>query len=111
MVPTVDGGEDAVGVGGPDEGLGIVVGLVDEAVDGGLEVDDGAEHAASEPAPGQLGEEALDAVEPGRRGGREVKNEPGVALQPIHDLGMLVGGIVVEDDMDGLARRKGGRWR
>jgi hypothetical protein len=37
----------------------------EEAVDGGLEVDDGAEDAAFQAAPGQPGEEALDRVEPG----------------------------------------------
>jgi transposase InsO family protein len=35
------------------------------AVDGSLEVDDGAEDAAFQAAPGQLGEEALDRIEPG----------------------------------------------
>ena len=64
-MPSVDGGDDAVWIGGPDEGLGIIVGLVDEAVDGCLEVGDGAEHAALEPAPGKLGEKALDGVQPG----------------------------------------------
>ncbi len=32
---------------------------------GGLEIDDGAEHAALEPPARDLGEEALDEVEPG----------------------------------------------
>ena len=41
MLPTFDGGEDAFGVGGPDEGFGIGVGLGHEAVDGELQVDDG----------------------------------------------------------------------
>jgi hypothetical protein len=41
------------------------VGLGEEAVEGGLEVDDGAEDAAFQAAPGQPGEEALDRIEPG----------------------------------------------
>ena len=41
----------------------------DEAVDGGLEVGDGVEHAPLELFPGELGEEPLDGVEPRRRGG------------------------------------------
>jgi hypothetical protein len=41
LVPTIDGGDDFVGVGVPDEGLGVMVGLGDEAVDGGLKIDDG----------------------------------------------------------------------
>ena len=62
MVPSFDGGDDFVGVGRPDEGLGIAIDLFDEAVDGGLEIDDGAEDTAFEPPPGEFGEEALDAL-------------------------------------------------
>ena len=43
--------------------MGVV--LVEEAVDGGLKVDDGSEDAALETPLGQDGEEALDGVEPG----------------------------------------------
>ena len=39
--------------------------LVSASKDGGLEVDDGTEDAAFQAAPGQLGEEALDRIEPG----------------------------------------------
>ncbi len=46
------------------EGFGIIVVLLDVAVDGGLEVDDGAEDAAFEASPGERGEEALDGVDP-----------------------------------------------
>jgi hypothetical protein len=45
LVPSSDGGDDFVGVCGPCEGLRVGVGLGEEAVDGGLEVDDGAEDA------------------------------------------------------------------
>ena len=41
-MPSFDGGDDLVWIGGPDEGLWVVVGLVEEAVDGDLEVDNGA---------------------------------------------------------------------
>lgn len=64
MLPTLDSSEDAVAICGPDEGLRVGVGFLDEAVDGGLEVDDGAEHTALETPPRELGEEALDSVEP-----------------------------------------------
>ena len=75
LVPALDGGDDLVGIGGPGEGLGLLVVLGDEAVDGGLEVDDGAEDAALQPPLGQLGEEALDGVEPRAGGRREVEGE------------------------------------
>lgn len=66
MEPAVSGGDDVIGVGFPDEWLR-VVGIVfaDEAVDGGLKIDNGMEDAVLEPAPGEFGEEALDGVEPG----------------------------------------------
>ena len=57
--------EDAVGGFGPDEGLGIIVVFLEVSVDGGLKVDDGAEHAATQAAAGEGGEEGLDGVEPG----------------------------------------------
>ena len=42
-----------------------MVGLVEIAVDGGLEVDDGSERAALQASLGERGEEGLDRVEPG----------------------------------------------
>jgi hypothetical protein len=39
LVPSVNLGDDVVGIGGPDERLGAVVALVEVAVDRGLEVD------------------------------------------------------------------------
>jgi hypothetical protein len=46
--PPSDDGDDLVGIGGPDEGLGMIVGFSEEAFDGGLEVDDRTEDAAFE---------------------------------------------------------------
>ena len=42
MVPASDGGDDFVEIGGPRKGSGVLVGLPQEAVDGGLEFDDRA---------------------------------------------------------------------
>ena len=81
--------------------------LTDIAGDGVLDVGDGLEHAAPQTLAGQGGEEALDSVDPGRRGRGEVKDPARVALQPGTDLGMLVGGVVVGDGMDQLASRDG----
>ncbi len=69
MVPASDGGGDFVRIGSPGEAFGVVVGFGKEAVDGGLQFDNRAEHGALEPPPRQLGEEALDGVEPGARVG------------------------------------------
>ncbi len=52
--------EDAVCGLGPDERLGVIVELFDGAVDGGLEINDGAEGGPPEALSGEGGEEALD---------------------------------------------------
>jgi hypothetical protein len=57
------------------------IGFVQEAVDGGLEIGDAFEDAAFEPLLSQLGEEALNGVEPGGGGsGEVVPPEPGTDL-------------------------------
>jgi len=61
-LPAIDGGDDFVGVSGPDEGFGVVVGLGDEVVDGGLKPDDGAKDAALEAPPGELGKKLSTAL-------------------------------------------------
>ena len=68
------------------------------------EVDQGAETPRGQAAAGQRGEEGLDGVQPGAGGRREVEGQalPG---EPGADLGMLVGGVVVEDGVDQLAGR------
>jgi hypothetical protein len=54
LVPSFDGGDDLVGIGGPCEGLGVFVGLGDEAIDGGLQVDEGVKDTALEASFGGL---------------------------------------------------------
>ena len=81
--------------------------LTDTAGDGVLEVGNGLEHAAPQTLAGQVGEEAVDSVDPGRRGRGEVEDPARMALQPGTDPGMLVGGVVVGDGMDQLASRDG----
>jgi hypothetical protein len=99
-VQTIHVGEDLVGGSGPDKGLGIVLVGGDVAIDRGLQIDDRVEAAAADAAAGERREEALDGIEPRARGRREVEDPAGMARQPGHDLGMLVGGIVVEDRVD-----------
>jgi len=106
LEPSVSSGDDVIGVGAPDERprvLGIV--FTDEAVDGGLQIDDGMEDAVLEPAPGEFGEEAFDGVEPRARGRREVEAPARMAGEPGADLVLLVRRVVVEDHVDGLVRR------
>ena len=72
-MPTIGGGDDFVWIGGPDQGLWLLVVVGDEAIDGGLEIDDAFEDAALETPLGEDGEETLDGVEPTGRGGREME--------------------------------------
>jgi hypothetical protein len=61
-MPSSDGGDDFVGFGDQLERLRAGVVIFEKAVDGGLEVCDGSEHAALETSLGQDGEEALDGT-------------------------------------------------
>jgi hypothetical protein len=96
LLPAFDSGEHAFGIGSLHEGFGVGVGFFDEAVDGGLEVGDGGEHAALEASACELGEEAFDGVEPGRRGWSEVERPARKLGQPFAHLGMLVDSIIVD---------------
>ena len=101
-MPASDGSDDFVGVCDPMEGLRLGIVILEEAVDGGLEVDNRTEDAAFEATLGQFGEEALDRIEPGGRGRGEVERPARVALKPGPHPGVLVGRVIVEDDVDRL---------
>ena len=87
------------------KGRGSSLCLSDVSVDCRLQRYERMEHATLEPLFGEFGEEALDGVEPGRRSRREVEGHAWMAAEPFDHLGMLVGGVVVQDHMDQLARR------
>jgi hypothetical protein len=93
-------GEDRVGAGGPDEGSTGLVVVGDEGVDLGDQVAHRAERAAADRLGADVGEEALDQVEPRAVGGDEVQVPARPGREPGLDLGMLVRGVVVEDDVD-----------
>ena len=79
--------------------------LPEVSVDGGLQVDDGPEHAAFEALAGEFGEEAFDGVEPGPGFRGEVEGPARVPDEPSFDLGVGVRGVVVDNSMDQLAGR------
>ena len=56
--------EDGVGALGPHERLGRAVALAQIALDGGLEIGNGAENAAAQAFIGQFGEQPLDQIKP-----------------------------------------------
>ncbi len=68
MVPSFDGSDDPIWIGGPGEGFGVFVGFGDEAIDGDLEIDEGMEDAPPEAPFCEFGEESFDGV--GMRDGR-----------------------------------------
>ena len=82
-----------------------MVGLRDEAVDGGLEIDHASEDTALQSLLGKFGEEPLYCVEPRARGRREVEGEARVPVEPLTHLRMLVDGVVVEDHVHRLSGR------
>ena len=108
-MPSIDLLDDAVGIGGPDEGFGFAVVFAEVAVDRGLQVDQRAKDAALQPPAGERGKEGLDRIGPGAGSGCEMKHPAGVPGEPSAHFGMLVGGIVVEDGMDEFAGRHGMR--
>lgn len=80
--------EDGVGGLGPDEWSGALVVFADVAVDGLLEVGDGLEDATPDAPAGDGGKEALDGVDPGCRGGHEVKH-PARMIGNLFDKGYI----------------------
>ena len=91
--------------GGPDEGLGVIVGARDIAVDDCHEVIDGAEHPTPQRLTGEPGEEAFDGVEPGARRRGEMECPSRIVGQLGEHLGVFVSGIVIHDGMDDFAGR------
>ena len=70
------------------------------AIDGGLQVDDGVKASAPDAFSCQGGEEGFDCVEARSGCRRDVEPPAGMAHQPLLDLGMLVGGVVVDHSFD-----------
>ena len=75
------------------------------AVDGGLQVDDGMEAAASDALARERREEILDRVQPGAGGRREMEGPARMPREPRLDLWMLVSGVVVDHRLNQLAGR------
>ena len=73
--------------------------LLQVGFDRGLEFSDAAEDTAADGVVGDQAEEAFAQVDPGGRCRGEVEAEARVALEPSPDLGVLVGGVVVDDQI------------
>lgn len=77
-------------------------------MDGVFEFLQGSEYAALEPFLCEVGEEALDGIEPEGGCWDEVEDEAWMFPDLFRDLGVLVDGIVIDDDMDRLVLRHPG---
>ena len=84
---------------GPDKGFGVeIVGL--EIVLNGLgQFGNTMERATSNAFLSQLTKPAFHQVEPGRAGGDKMQAKAWVSPQPLLDLGVFVGAIIVEDQV------------
>jgi len=96
---TLDLGDQLVWGLGPGEWCGAVVVGIDESPDRVFEVVDADEAAAADGLAGDDAEEDLDHVQPGAAGRGVVQGDPLVLGQPGSHVGMLVGGVVVADDV------------
>ena len=103
LVSASDVRDDFIRIRCPDEWLWAFVLLGKEPVDGGLKVDERAEDTTFETVLGQPGKETPDGIEPGTRGWRKVEGEARVPDEPLAYFAVLVGGVVVEDDVDRLS--------
>ena len=103
-----DGSEDVIGGLGPFEGLGVGVVMTDEVHDVGAQSLDAAIDAAPDLLVGDEREEALDLIEPGRTGGREMDMPARPFGEPVADQWGFVRGVVVHDEMDIETARDGG---
>jgi hypothetical protein len=77
--------------------------LIEEPVDGGLQIDNRTKDTAFQSALCELGE-PFNGIEPGRRSGREVESPAGMAGKPFAHIGMFVGCIIGDDGVDRLSR-------
>jgi hypothetical protein len=76
----------------PDEGFRVGIVVLWEFHDGALEISDALKRAAADTVSGDLGEEALEHVEPGSRGWREVQMKAGMRFDPVlHGRGFVSG--------------------
>src|SRR5258708_34202371 len=91
---------------GPDEGLWIGIVMLEVVLDGGFEFGNAFEDAGADAVSGDKAEEALNLVKPGPGSGCEVHVEARMPFEPRLDLGVLVCGVIVGDQMDVEVRRR-----
>src|SRR6185312_797919 len=101
----LDGGENVVGGFGPAEALGVGVDGVEVGEDRGFQFRGRAVDVATDLLFGDVGEEALDLIDPGAGGRREVNMPSRPRAVPLSDRLGLVSGVVVHHEVDVEAAR------
>ena len=84
---------------GPDEGLGVLVPVGEEASDGAFQLGNAGETAAPNRLLADDAEPAFDQIEPGGAGRGEVQMKARVVFKPGFYPGMLVSPVIVADQV------------
>jgi hypothetical protein len=84
----------------PHEGPGVVVVRVEVVLDGTDEIRHRGKDATTNRLVGDLAKPALDEVEPRTRRRGEVQVKSGMLAEPVPHVGVLLGGVVVQDHVD-----------
>lgn len=74
--------------------------VIEVFLDGGFELGEALEDAAANTVLGDPAKETLDLIEPGSRGRGEVHLEAAMPFEPGLDLSVLMGSVVVGNQMD-----------
>src|SRR5277367_5115546 len=91
--------EDGIGGGGPSEGAAVAVVVPNELVNARNEFANAAEAAATDSLLSDESKPAFDLVDPGRIGGCVVDMQARPLPEPGAHFGVLVGGVVIHDQM------------
>lgn len=91
--------ENVLGCGGPNEGFGMFVMIGEIPVDGDLQIGDAPEYPSTNPLMSDLREKAFHKVQPGAGCRSKMKVEAWVTLQPCLHFWMLMGRIIVSDQV------------
>src|ERR1700746_2034844 len=100
----MDGASDLTSGLGPDQGLGVLVPVFHEVGNGSLQLGHTVEAGASDRLLANHAEPALHQIEPRSAGGSEVEMKARMPHQPLAPGRMVMGSIVVADQMQLPAR-------
>jgi hypothetical protein len=99
LAGALDPAQDRFATGAPSIGLRLQVSVRQVRLNVPAKIADTGEAAVADHVRGQLAEEPFHQVHPGRPRGDEVQVELRVAFEPVANLVVLVGGVVVDDQV------------